>query len=206
MMALVASLWVELAALYQCVDNQECLGSHNEGDGAEDEDERPAVRHCLGSFWCFVTDTLPDYILQPDPSGHVPCAIALASLDRLFEGEHRLRTVDMQLESALPLSSLLLGVQSFLDRYLQGRHEEDPGLTSQSLSQPLSFPEGIGQSESVVSISPSRRCLGVTHRVIGSGLRRNIGSLISWCRLWWPMISPSFRCSPLLTSIPQLRS
>ncbi len=53
-------------------------------------------------------------------------SIALASLDSLFEEDRRLCTIDVQVESALPLTSLLLGAQSFLDRYLQGCHEKDP--------------------------------------------------------------------------------
>ena len=119
----------------QRVDSQECSASHAEGDRAEDEDERPAVRCRLRSFWRFVTDMLPDYIPQSDPSGHAPCFIALVSLDRLFQEERRSWTIDMQVELALPLSPLLRGVQSFLDRYLQGWHEEDPVVNlSESLA------------------------------------------------------------------------
>ncbi len=73
-----------------------------------------------------MADTLLDYVPQPDPSGHMPCSIALASLDRSFEEERRSRALDVQVESALPLSPVLLGVQTFLDRHLQGRREEDP--------------------------------------------------------------------------------
>ena len=124
-MALVASLQEELAGLHLGVDSQECSASHGEGDEAEDDNERPAVRRRLWTFRRFVTHMLLDYVPQPDPSGHAPCSIALASLDRSFEEERCLCTVDMQIESALPLSPLLLGVQSFLDRYLQDRHEED---------------------------------------------------------------------------------
>ena len=80
-MALVASLWEDLAALRQCMDSQERLASHNDGDEARDEDEHPAVRCHLRGFWCFIMDTLPDYVLEPHPSGHVPCSIALAMLD-----------------------------------------------------------------------------------------------------------------------------
>ena len=35
-------------------------------------------------------------------------------------------TVNLQVESALPLSPLLLGVQFYMDRYFQGCREEDP--------------------------------------------------------------------------------
>ena len=56
----------------------------------------------------------------------MPCSIALVLLDRSFEEERRLRAIDVQVEAALPLSPLLLGVQSHLDRHLQGRHMEDP--------------------------------------------------------------------------------
>ena len=77
-------------------------------------------------FWRFVTDTMPDYVPQPDPSGHTSCPIALALLDCSFEEEHHSRAIDVQVESVLPLSPLLLGVQSSLDKSLQGRHEEDP--------------------------------------------------------------------------------
>ena len=125
-MALVASLREELAVLRQRVDNQERSASQHDGEEAEDEDERLAVKHHLCSFRRFVTDTLPDYVPQLDPSGHAPCSIALVSLDRLFEEECHSRTIDVQVESALPLSPLLLGVQTFLHQYLQGRCEEDP--------------------------------------------------------------------------------
>ena len=92
----------------------------------EDEDERPAVRRRLRSFRLFVSDTLSGYVPQPDPSGHAPCSIVLASLDRPFEEERRFHTIDVQVELALPLGPLLLGVQSSLDRLLQGRRREDP--------------------------------------------------------------------------------
>ncbi len=88
--------------LRQWVDNQECTASQHEGDKAEDEDEHPAVRQHLHSFWRFVTDTLLEYIPQPDPSGHMPCSIALVSLDLSFEEERRSRMIDVQVESALP--------------------------------------------------------------------------------------------------------
>ncbi len=68
MMALVASLREELAALCQRVDSQECSASQHEGDEAEDEDECPTVKHHLCSFQCFVTDMLKDYVPHPDPS------------------------------------------------------------------------------------------------------------------------------------------
>ena len=109
-MALVASLQKELAALHQRVDSQEGSASQHEGDEAEDEDKHPAVRHHLCSFRTFVTDMLLDYVPQPDPSGHAPCSIALALLDRSFEEERRSRPIDVQVESALPLSPLLLCV------------------------------------------------------------------------------------------------
>ena len=125
-MALVASLREELVALRQCVDNQEHSASHVYGDEAEDENEHPAVMQHLHSFQRFVMDMLPDFLPPPDPSSHTPCSITLASLDCLFEEERCSRTIDMQVESVLPLSLVLLGVQSFLDRYLQGRCEEDP--------------------------------------------------------------------------------
>ncbi len=125
-MALAASLQEELAALCQWVDSQEQSASQHEVDEAEDKDKHPAVRCRLRSFRRFVTDTLPDYVPQLDPSGHAPCSIALASLDRFFEQERRSRAIDVQVESALLLSPLLLGVQSYLDRRLQGRREEDP--------------------------------------------------------------------------------
>ena len=99
-MALVASLWVELAALRQCMDNQERSASHNDGDEAEDKDEHPAIRRHLRSFWCFVTDTLSDYVLEPDPLGHAPCSIALAMLDHSFEEEHRSHTINLKVELA----------------------------------------------------------------------------------------------------------
>ena len=70
-------------------------------------------------------DMLSDYIPQVDPSGHTSCYIALVSLDCSFEEECHSRTIDVQVESALPLSPFLLGIQTFLDRNLQGRHEED---------------------------------------------------------------------------------
>ena len=124
--ALVTSLQEELAALRQCVDNQEHSASHHEGDEAEDQDEHPAVRGHLHSFWCFAMDMLPDYVPQPDPSGHMPCSIALVLLDLSFKEEHHSCTIDVQIKSALPLSLLLLVLQSFLDRYLQGQREEDP--------------------------------------------------------------------------------
>ncbi len=125
-MALVASLREDLAALHQWVESQERTASQHDGDEPEDEDERLAVKRHLHSFRRFVTDSLPDYVPQPDPSGHAPCSIALASLDRSFEEERCSHAIDVQVESALPLSPLLLGVQTFLDRYLQGRREEDP--------------------------------------------------------------------------------
>ncbi len=152
------------------------------------------------SFWRF------DDVPQPDPSGHAPCSIALALLDHSFEEERRSHTIDVQVESALPLSQLLLGVQSFLDRYLHGCHEEDPIFDLSESLAAFSSPEGIGRSTSVGFASPSQRCLAVTHGATGSGLRRRIGSPISWCRLWWTVITPSFRHSPHLTSVPQLRS
>ncbi len=108
-MALVASLREELAALRQRVDSQERSVSQHHRDEAEDEDKCPAVKLRLPSFRCFVMDTLPDYVPQPDPSGHVPCSITLASLDRSFEEGHRSRTIDVQVESAPPLESPLVG-------------------------------------------------------------------------------------------------
>ncbi len=79
-------------------------------------------------------------------------------------------------------------------------------MTSLSRSQPLSSPEGIGQSANAGFALPSRRCLGVTRGVTGSGLPRNIGSLISWCRLWWTVISAHFLHSLHLTSVPHEES
>ncbi len=114
------------SALCQCVDSQECLASHNDGDEAEEEDEHPVVGHHLHKFWRFITDTLLDYVPQLDPSGHAPCSIMLASLDHSFQEEHRSCTIDLQVQSALPLGPLLLGVQSFLDHYLLGHCAEDP--------------------------------------------------------------------------------
>ncbi len=44
-------------------------------------------------------------------------------------------TVDIQVASVLPLSHLLLGVETYLDQYLQGRWEEIPIYNlSESLS------------------------------------------------------------------------
>ncbi len=96
--ALVASLWEELAALCQRVDSHKRSASQHDGEEAEDEDKHPAVRRCLRSSRCFVMDTLPDYIPKPVPAGHAPCFIVLASLDRLFEEEHRSCAIDVQVK------------------------------------------------------------------------------------------------------------
>ena len=97
--------------MHQCVDSQERSASQHEGDEAQYEDKHLVVRHRLRSFWRFVLDTLLDYVPQPDPSGHAPCSIALALLDCSFEEERRSRMINVQVESVLPLSPLLLGVQ-----------------------------------------------------------------------------------------------
>ncbi len=68
---------------------------------------------------------LLDYVPKPDPSGHAPCSIALASLDHSFEEKRHSCTVDVQVDLALPLSPLLLGIQTFLDQHLHSCHEED---------------------------------------------------------------------------------
>ncbi len=44
---------------------------------------------------------------------------------RIGEEEHRSHIIDVQIESALPFSPLLLGVQSFLDSHLQGWRKKD---------------------------------------------------------------------------------
>ena len=72
----------------QCVDNKKHSASQHESDEAEDEDKHPVIRSRLRSFRHFITDTLPDYVPQPDPSGHMPYSIALALLDRFFEECH----------------------------------------------------------------------------------------------------------------------
>ena len=93
--------------------------------GEKDDDHR-AVRQCLWSFCRFVSDSLSDNVLQPDHLGVESCSITLESLDRSFEEERRTHMLDLQVESVLPLSHLVVGVQSYLDRYLQGCQEEDP--------------------------------------------------------------------------------
>ena len=46
-------------------------------------------------------------------------------LDCSFEEECHSRAIDVQVELVLPLNPLLLGIQTFLDWYLQGRRAED---------------------------------------------------------------------------------
>ena len=84
---MVTFLRDKLAALHQCVDNQEHMASQHEEDEVEDKDERPAVRRHLRSFRGFVTYMLPDYVPQLDPSGQAPCSIAPALLDHSLEEE-----------------------------------------------------------------------------------------------------------------------
>ncbi len=79
--ALVASLHEELVDSCQQIDSQECSAVHAEGNDGEDEDECPAVKRHLCSFYQFVLDMLPDSTPRPDPSGHATCPINLASLD-----------------------------------------------------------------------------------------------------------------------------
>ena len=93
-MPLLASLWEEFFVLRQHVNSQEYSASHEDDDKAEDEVKHLAVRRCLHSFQCFIMDMLPDYVPQPDPSGHAPCLIALTSLDGSFEEEHHTCTID----------------------------------------------------------------------------------------------------------------
>ena len=50
------------------------------GEKAEDKDKHPAVNRYLCSVRRFVSDRLPDYMPQPDTSGHAPCSITLALL------------------------------------------------------------------------------------------------------------------------------
>ncbi len=141
MMALVASLWEELPSLRTHVASQEHSASHNDGDEAEDEDKHLAVGCRLHSFRRYVSDLLLDYVPQPDPSGHAPCSIVQASLDCYFEEEYCSHTIDLHVESALPLSPLLLGMQASLDRYLQDHCEEVP---VSDLSESLAA--GIGRT------------------------------------------------------------
>ena len=71
---------------------------------------------------------------------------------------------------------------------------------------PLSSPEGISQSESAVSVSPSQRRSGVTCRVIGLGCLNSIESPTWLCCLWRIATSPNFQCSPHRTFIPLWKS
>ena len=73
-------------------------------------------------------------------------------------------------------------------------------MTCLSPSLLLSFPKGLGQSESTVSILPSQRCLGVIHGVIWLESLSNIGSHTSSCRLWRIATSPNFQHSPISLS------
>ncbi len=134
--ALVASLRQELADLRQRVEEQDARSSARQAEeDAGEEDERPAVARRLRSFRRFVTESLPDYVAQPDPADSGSCSLALASLDRSFEEDRRSRAVDQMVESALPLSPLLVGAQQALDRHLQGRA---PDVPLYSVSEPLS--------------------------------------------------------------------
>ena len=190
-MALAASLQEELAALRQRVDKQECLASQHEGDQAEDEDECPPVRCGLRSFRGFITDTWPDYVTQLDPSGHMSCSIAMVLLDLSFEEEHPSCTIVMQVESTLPLSPLLLGVQSFFERHLQGQREEDPIYD---------LPESLV----VFKLSRGDRLEGecgfhlAQPKMFGCNpWSYKVGSHTSSCRLWRIATSPSFWCPPI---------
>ena len=87
-----------------------------------------------------VSDTLADYVPQLDPSGHTPCSIALALLDRSFEEDPHLCTVDLQVESALPLSPLFRAIE-----------RTTQFLISLNPSQPSNSPTMSGWSGSVDS-------------------------------------------------------
>ena len=63
-------------------------------------------------------------------------------------------------------------------------------------------PEVIGQSESTVSVSAIRGCLGV----IGLERPSSIGSHTLSCRLWWIATSPNFQRFPHQTFIPLWKS
>lgn len=61
--ALVAYLHKELAELCQWVDSYESSAAQAEGDYGED-DKHLAVWHHMWTFLLFVTNMLPDYVLQ----------------------------------------------------------------------------------------------------------------------------------------------
>ena len=67
-MALVGSLWEELAVLHQDVDLQAHSMAYTEGKEGEDKYEHPAIKRHLHSFRHFVSDMLPYYTPQLNPS------------------------------------------------------------------------------------------------------------------------------------------
>ena len=120
--ALIAAMRAEIESLRDKVDaSQEAAQARNEDAGSDDEEvEKSASKRRMRAFRRFVGEILPGYVPQPDPDTLGSHGIALSNLDASFDEERRATKVEHLLDSALPLSPLLGGIQNHLDRFLQG--------------------------------------------------------------------------------------
>ena len=134
---IILSLKTKIEELQGRMEARESSASQQgreEDDLSADETEKPAMRRRLREFRRFATDTLPDYIPQPDPETQGSLGLAASAIDGDFDRSCHVRAVDRAIESALPLSKLLLNAQKHLDKAIQGRDEAEE---LQDISTPL---------------------------------------------------------------------